>query len=80
MGRSIPVSVIARLPQTEQGRKRLAQQVSCVQAEYAASVIGGLNGAAAQKLELLSAVIGSLRQHRQAAGGLQEQKTRSERM
>jgi len=66
MRKSVPVQVILRFPATEEGQKALACRAAGAWADFATDTVCGLDCPVSQKLALLDAVIGAVRQERQA--------------
>ena len=61
MGNSAPIKAVFRYPQTQAGREALSRRVAGVHAAFILETIRGLNCPAAQKRELLQAVIDAVK-------------------
>lgn len=61
MKNSVPIQVIVHFPNTEEGKQELAQRISQVHADFVISTIDKLNCPTKQKLELLQAVIDTIK-------------------
>lgn len=61
MRKSAPIHVIVHYPKTEEGKRALARRVADVHADYVISTINKLNCPMKQKLELLQAVIDTIK-------------------
>ena len=61
MKNSVPIQVIVHFPNTEEGKRELAQRISQVHADFVISTIDKLNCPTKQKLELLQAVIDTIK-------------------
>ncbi len=61
MKNSVPIQVIVHFPNTEEGKQELVQRISQVHADFVISTIDKLNCPTKQKLELLQAVIDTIK-------------------
>lgn len=61
LGNSAPIEAVFRYPQTQAGREALSRRVAGVHAAFILETIRGLNCPAAQKRELLQAVIDAVK-------------------
>lgn len=63
MGVGTSIQMIVHFPQTEEGRRELARRVAEVHADFVLDTLHGLDCPARQKLELLQAVIDTVKGH-----------------
>ena len=61
MRKSAPVEVVVHAPETEEGWNELGKRVATAHADYVIEKIDRLNCPAKQKLELLQAVIDTIK-------------------
>ena len=61
MKTSAPIQVIVHFPNTEEGKQELARRVSQVHADFVIGTIDKLNCPTKQKLDLLQAVIDTIK-------------------
>ena len=69
MKQDAPIPITMQLPQTEAGQRELRRRVSAVAAEAVITSIRQWEAPAQQKLELLQAVIDTVRERDHAEGG-----------